>query len=30
MQFRLDGERYVEYGSIALDDLLAREVPDLS
>jgi Uma2 family endonuclease len=30
MQFRLDGKRYVEYGSIALDDLLAGQVPDLS
>jgi Uma2 family endonuclease len=30
MQFRLDGGRYVEYGSVALDELLAGEVPDLS
>lgn len=30
VQFRLDGRRYVEYGSIALDDLLAGDVPDLS
>lgn len=28
--FRLDGERYVEYGAIALDDLLAGDVPPLS
>jgi Uma2 family endonuclease len=30
VQFRLDGSRYVECGSIALDDLLAGDVPDLS
>ncbi len=30
VQFRLDGDRYVEYGSIALDSLLAGEIPDLS
>jgi len=30
VQFRLDGRRYVQYGSIALDDLLAGDVPDLS
>src|SRR5262249_12599669 len=29
MQFRLDGNRYVEYGSIVLDNLLAEDVPDL-
>jgi len=30
MQFRLDGTRYVEYGSITLDDLLTGDVPDLT
>jgi Uma2 family endonuclease len=30
VQFRLDGGRYVEYGTLALDDLLAGDVPDLS
>lgn len=30
IQFRLDDKRYVEYGSAALDDLLAGDVPDLS
>lgn len=30
VQFRLDGHRYVEIGSIALDDLLAGDVPELS
>jgi Uma2 family endonuclease len=30
VQFRLDGKRYAEYGSIRLDDLLAGPVPDLS
>jgi Uma2 family endonuclease len=30
VQFRLDGNRYVGYGSIPLDDLLAGEVPDLA
>jgi Uma2 family endonuclease len=30
VQFRLDGARYVEYGSVALEDLLAGDVPDLS
>jgi Uma2 family endonuclease len=30
VQFRLDGQGYVEYGSVALVDLLAGDVPDLS
>ncbi len=30
VKFRLEGSRYVEYGSVALNDLLAGEVPDLS
>jgi Uma2 family endonuclease len=30
VQFRLDGHRYVEYGTAALDALLAGDVPDLS
>jgi Uma2 family endonuclease len=30
MQFRLEGTRYVEYRSVALDDLLAGDVPDLA
>jgi Uma2 family endonuclease len=30
MQFHLEGGRYVQYGSVALDELLAGEVPDLS
>ncbi|MEV6924067.1 Uma2 family endonuclease [Dactylosporangium sp. NPDC051485] len=30
VQFRLDGNRYAEYGSVALEDLLAGEVPELS
>jgi Uma2 family endonuclease len=30
IQFRLDGSRYVEYGSVPLDILLAGDVPDLS
>ncbi|GAA2386463.1 Uma2 family endonuclease [Dactylosporangium salmoneum] len=30
VQFRLDGNRYAEYGSVPLDDLLAGDVPDLS
>ena len=30
VQFRPDGNRYVEYGSITLDSLLAGGVPDLS
>jgi Uma2 family endonuclease len=30
VQFRLDGKRYAEFGSIGLDDLLAGPVPDLS
>lgn len=30
VQFRLDGNRYVEYGSIALDSLLAGDAPNLS
>jgi Uma2 family endonuclease len=30
LQFRLDSAHYVEYGSIALDDLLAGDVPDLA
>jgi Uma2 family endonuclease len=30
MQFRLDGNRYVEHCTIALDELLAGDVPDLS
>jgi Uma2 family endonuclease len=30
VQFRLDGNRYVEYGSIPLEELLAGDVPDLS
>jgi Uma2 family endonuclease len=30
VQFRLDGTRYVEYGSVALDSLLAGDVPALS
>jgi len=30
VQFRLDGNRYVEYGSIALNDLLRGDVPVLS
>jgi hypothetical protein len=30
VQFRLDGKRYVEHRTIALDDLLAGDVPDLS
>jgi hypothetical protein len=30
VQFRLDGGRYVEYGTIALDELLAGGVPDLT
>jgi putative restriction endonuclease len=29
IQFRLDGNRYTEYGRVALEDLLAGEVPDL-
>ncbi|MFG2038437.1 Uma2 family endonuclease [Dactylosporangium sp. NPDC048998] len=29
-QFRLDGDRYVEYGSVSLDDLLAGDVPSLA
>lgn len=29
MRFRLDGARYVEDGAVALDDLLAGDVPDL-
>jgi Uma2 family endonuclease len=29
-QFRLDGHRYVEYGSVALNDLIAGDVPNLS
>jgi Uma2 family endonuclease len=29
VQFRLDGSRYVEYRSIALNDLLAGDAPDL-
>jgi Uma2 family endonuclease len=30
VKFRLAGSRYVEYGSITLNDLLAGDVPDLS
>jgi Uma2 family endonuclease len=30
VQFRLDGNRYVEYGTIALDELLAGDAPELS
>jgi Uma2 family endonuclease len=30
LMFRLDGNRYVEDGSIPLDDLLAGDIPDLS
>jgi Uma2 family endonuclease len=30
VQFRLDGCRYVEYGSVALEDLLAGDVPQLA
>jgi Uma2 family endonuclease len=30
IQFRLDGSRYVEYGSVALGDLLAGDVPALA
>ena len=30
VQFRLDGGRYVECGTVALDALLAGDVPDLS
>ena len=30
VQFRLDGNHYVEYGSVALNVLLAGDVPDLS
>ncbi|MDT5028973.1 MAG: hypothetical protein QOE61_5399 [Micromonosporaceae bacterium] len=30
VQFHLDGKRYVEYGSVALDDLLAGDIADLS
>lgn len=29
-QFRLDGGRYLQYGSVALDNLLAGDVPALS
>jgi Uma2 family endonuclease len=29
VQFRLDGTRYVEYGSVLLDTLLAGDVPNL-
>jgi Uma2 family endonuclease len=29
-QFRLDGSRYVEYGSVPLTDLLAGDVPDVA
>src|SRR5690348_5768668 len=29
-QFRLDGNRYIEYGSVPLDELLAGEVPALT
>jgi Uma2 family endonuclease len=29
MRFRLDGNRYVEYGAVPLDSLLAGDVPDL-
>jgi hypothetical protein len=29
-QFRVAGHRYIEYGSVALDELLAGEVPDLA
>jgi len=30
VQFRLDGDRYVEYGSVPLKDLLDGDVPNLS
>ena len=30
VRFRLSGDRYVEYGSVPLEDLLAGDVPDLS
>ena len=30
IQFRLQGERYLEHGSVALEQLLAGDVPDLS
>jgi Uma2 family endonuclease len=30
LQFRLDGTRYVQVGAIALDDLLAGDVPELT
>jgi Uma2 family endonuclease len=30
VQFRLDGSRYVEYGSVALEELLAGDVPSLT
>lgn len=30
VQFRLDGKRYVEYGTVALDELLGGDAPELS
>ncbi|MER7275565.1 Uma2 family endonuclease [Dactylosporangium sp. NPDC000244] len=30
VQFRLDGNRYTEYGSVSLENLLAGDVPELS
>jgi Uma2 family endonuclease len=30
VRFRLGGKRYVEYGTVALDEMLAGDVPDLS
>jgi hypothetical protein len=30
LRFRLDGSRYVDSGTVSLDDLLAGEAPDLS
>lgn len=29
LQFRLDGGQYVQYGAVALDDLLAADTPEL-
>lgn len=29
VQFRLDGKRYIEYGSVALDELLGGDTPEL-